>query len=128
MFKAGAQEVYLPTTENILDGKTIAPGLQPQILTKPDQAALVQKNLSFVANRTMITSAHMQRTNKMGSTADNSVVAQDFHVWGTHGLYIVDGSIFPTSVGANPMQSIYTIAKIFADHWDPGARRSAQPE
>jgi choline dehydrogenase-like flavoprotein len=32
------------------------------------------------------------------------------------GLYVVDGSIFPTSVGANPMQSIYTIAKIFADH------------
>ena len=26
----------------------------------------------------------------------------------------MDSSIFPTSVGANPMQSIYTFAKIFA--------------
>ncbi len=45
-------------------------------------------------------------------------MGQDFHVWGTEGLYVVDGSILPTSVGANPMQSIYTIAKIFADHWN----------
>ncbi|MGI9075060.1 MAG: GMC oxidoreductase, partial [Bryobacteraceae bacterium] len=51
------------------------------------------------------------------ATPQNSVVGQDFHVWGTQSLYVVDGSIFPTSVGANPMQSIYTVAKIFADHW-----------
>jgi choline dehydrogenase-like flavoprotein len=36
-------------------------------------------------------------------------------VWGTQTLYVVDGSVFPTSIGANPMQSIYTFAKIFAD-------------
>jgi len=28
---------------------------------------------------------------------------------------VVDGSVFATSIGANPMQSIYTFAKIFAD-------------
>jgi len=28
---------------------------------------------------------------------------------------VVDVSVFPTSIGANPMQSIYTFAKIFAD-------------
>ena len=65
----------------------------------------------------MVTSAHMQATDKMGSAAANSVVGYDFRVWGTQNLYVVDGSIFPTSAGANPMQSIYTIAKIFADHW-----------
>jgi choline dehydrogenase-like flavoprotein len=43
-------------------------------------------------------------------------VGRDFHVWGTERLYVVDGSVFPTSIGANPMQSIYTFAKIFADH------------
>jgi choline dehydrogenase-like flavoprotein len=61
-------------------------------------------------------------TNKMGSTPQDSVVAEDFHVWGTRDLYVVDGSIFPTSFGANPMQSIYTIAKIFADHWNEDGR------
>jgi choline dehydrogenase-like flavoprotein len=29
-------------------------------------------------------------------------------------FYVMDSSIFPTSVGANPMQTIYTFAKIFA--------------
>lgn len=118
MFKAGATEVYVPTTENILGEKAADTALQPEVLTSPDQAVLARKNLQFIPNRTMISSAHMQATDKMGSTPQNSVVAQDFHVWGTQGLYVVDGSVFPTSVGANPMQSIYTIAKIFADHWN----------
>ncbi len=126
MFNAGAKQVYLPTTEDILGlggggaspRKGLQIGLQPQILTSPDQAVLVEKNLKFISNRSMVTSAHMQGTDKMGADPRESVVGQDFHVWGTEGLYVVDGSIFPTSVGANPMQSIYTIAKIFADHWN----------
>ena len=61
----------------------------------------------------------MQSTDKMGSGSSNSVVSRDFRVWGTEGLYVVDGSIFPTSIGANPMQSIYTFAKIFADRLAP---------
>ena len=36
-------------------------------------------------------------------------------VIGAESLYVVDVSVFPTSIGANPMQSIYTFAKIFAD-------------
>ena len=124
MFKAGAKEVYLPTTEDILGNGSEGPkhgaeaGMEPQMLTSPDQAALVEKNLRFISNESIVTSAHMQATDKMGASPESSVVGQDFHVWGTEGLYVVDGSIFPTSVGANPMQSIYTIAKIFADHWN----------
>jgi hypothetical protein len=59
----------------------------------------------------------------MGSSDVNSVVRRDFHVWGTKNLYVVDGSVFPTSIGANPMQSIYTFAKIFADHVASGRIR-----
>jgi choline dehydrogenase-like flavoprotein len=120
MFKAGAKEVYLPTTEELLGDSVRASvqGLQPQVLTSAAQAALVERNLKFVANRTMVTSAHMQATDKMGADAQTSVVGQDFHVWGTKDLFVVDGSVFPTSVGANPMQSIYTVAKIFADRWN----------
>jgi choline dehydrogenase-like flavoprotein len=130
MFKAGAKEVYLPTTENLLGDEGGSTELRPQVLTSSDQAALVEKNLHFVPDHTMITSAHMQSTDKMGSTAENSVVGQDFHVWGTRDLYVVDGSIFPTSIGANPMQSIYTVAKIFADHWNTreGCRGATSPD
>jgi choline dehydrogenase-like flavoprotein len=63
----------------------------------------------------MMSTAHLQATNKMGASPRDSVVSRDFRVWGTEGLYVVDGSVFPTSIGANPMQSIYTFAKIFAD-------------
>jgi hypothetical protein len=36
------------------------------VLTSADEAALVEKNMHFIANRTMVTSAHMQATDKMG--------------------------------------------------------------
>jgi len=110
MFLAGAKQVFLPTTEDILGD-----GASPVILTDRKQADAVEKNLRFIPNQTIITSAHMQATNKMGSSPKNSVVSREFRVWGTERLYVVDGSVFPTSVGANPMQSIYTFAKIFAD-------------
>jgi choline dehydrogenase-like flavoprotein len=64
----------------------------------------------------------MQATDKMGASPSEGVVASDFHVWGTSRLYVVDGSVFPTSIGANPMQSIYTFAKIFADGMTAAAR------
>jgi choline dehydrogenase-like flavoprotein len=110
MFLAGAKQVFLPTTEDILGD-----GVSPVVLTSPKQAEAVETNLRFIPNETIVTSAHMQATNKMGSSEATSVVSRDFRVWGTRNLYVVDGSVFPTSIGANPMQSIYTFAKIFAD-------------
>ncbi|HLH01960.1 MAG TPA: GMC oxidoreductase [Bryobacteraceae bacterium] len=119
MFQAGAKEVYLPTTEDILEQpKSSSQQFEPQVFRSADEAASIDKKLRFIPNRTMLSSAHMQATDKMGATPQDSVVGQDFHVWGTQNLFVVDGSVFPTSVGANPMQSIYTIAKIFADHWN----------
>jgi choline dehydrogenase-like flavoprotein len=117
MFLAGAKEVYLPTTEDVLGD-----GVSPLILTSPQQADAVERNLRFVPNQTIVTSAHMQATNKMGASPANSVVSRRFQVWGTTNLYVVDASVFPTSIGANPMQSLYTFAKIFADRMAQTAR------
>ncbi len=114
MFRAGAKEVFLPTNEDLLGDNTTGE-LKPLILTEGRQADAVEKNLRFIPNRSIVTSAHLQATNKMGASPKDSVVSKDFKVWGTDGLYVVDGSVFPTSIGANPMQSIYTFAKIFAD-------------
>lgn len=114
MFLAGAKEVYLPTTEYLLAAPQTE-NLHGAVLTDIKQANQAAKNIEFLPNRTILTSAHMQATDKMGADPRNSVVGRDFHVWGTRDLYVVDGSIFPTSIGANPMQSIYTFAKIFAD-------------
>lgn len=109
MFLAGAKQVMLPTTENLLS-ENPETELKPFVLTSAKQAEAIETRLQFIPNRTIVTSAHMQGTNKIGS-----VVSRGFKVIGTDSLYVVDGSIFPTSIGANPMQSIYTFAKIFAD-------------
>jgi choline dehydrogenase-like flavoprotein len=50
-----------------------------------------------------------------GTDPANSVVDTRQEVWGTKNLFVADSSIHPYSVGANPMQTIYTLAKIFAD-------------
>jgi choline dehydrogenase-like flavoprotein len=117
MFLAGAKQVYLPTTEDVLGN-----GTSSTVLTSPEQAASVEKNLRFTPNQTILSSAHMQATNKMGTHEQDSVVSVNFEVFGRRSLYVVDGSVFPSSIGANPMQSIYTFAKIFADRMNAGRK------
>lgn len=113
---AGANEVYLPTTEDVFGGNQDgAEELRPAVLRDSQRADAVCDRLQFIPNRTILTSAHMQATDKMGPNPASSVVSRNFRVWGVDRLYVVDGSIFPTSIGANAMQSIYTFAKIFAD-------------
>lgn len=126
MFQAGASEVYLPTLERVVQS-TQAATVQPVVLTNIRQAKAAAENLQFIPNETILTSAHMQATDKMGASPTDSVVGRDFHVWGTRNLYVVDGSIFPTSIGANPMQSIYTFAKIFADSTSTESQTVASP-
>ena len=115
MFAAGAKRVLIPSSENLLGSGTEAPG--GLFLTDPKQADEVSQRLAFIPNRTALTSAHLQGSNKMGTSPANSVVGPDHHVWGTKALYVMDSSIFPSSIGANPMQSIYTFAKLLADRW-----------
>lgn len=106
MLKAGAKKIFIPSNE-----------LSETEITTEDQAEKVAMQLKFVSNRTTLTSAHLQSSCKMGSDPKKSVVDHNHRVWETQNVYVVDGSVFPSSVGANPMQSIYTIAKIFADRW-----------
>ncbi len=107
MFKAGAKKLIIPTFES------------NNIFLNYDQAAKTIDQLEFKKFQNAISSAHMQSTNKMGADPETSVVDHRFRVWEHPNLYIVDSSIFPTSVGANPMQTIYTIGKIFADMIPP---------
>jgi hypothetical protein len=139
MFLAGAQKVIVPSNENLLGESDFDP-MRGVFLCNIDQADLVKEHLDFIPNRTLLTAAHIQAANKIGPSPDVSVVSTRQRVWNviTRGevpnLYIMDSSIFPTSVGANPMQSIYTFAKIFADRlihgidavWHPSLRVPAR--
>ncbi len=81
-----------------------------------------------------ISSAHMQGSNKLGKTPEQSVVSLNFKVWNfkekkeISNLYVCDSSIFPTSVGANSMQSIYSIAKIFVDQHIAQTQKRAESD
>ena len=120
MFLAGAKEVIIPSNENFLGLDNFDPMIG-SYLTSIEQADLVEKNLQFIPNRTLLTSAHLQATNKLGTSPDTSVASTRQRIWNVvtkeeiPNLYVMDSSMFPTSVGANPMQSIYTFAKIFSD-------------
>jgi choline dehydrogenase-like flavoprotein len=116
---AGAKQVIVPSNENFLNLPDFDP-MHGTYLHHIEQADLVEKNLQFTPNRTFLTAAHLQATNKIGPSPESAVVSTSQRVWNTAGeeipnVFVMDSSIFPTSVGANPMQSIYTFAKIFSD-------------
>src|SRR5262249_28787991 len=49
---------------------------------------------------------------KMGTSSSSSVVSShDLHVWGYPGLYVIDGSVIPSSTFRNPSNTILAIAE-----------------
>jgi hypothetical protein len=75
---------------------------------------------------------HNQGGCAMAESAKHGVVDADGRVWGCQGLYVLDGSVFPKSVGVNPSATIAAVAErcisvFIATHapWDrnsPGYR------
>jgi hypothetical protein len=138
MFLAGAKKVIIPSNENFLNQPNFDP-MRGVYLTSIDQADVVEQNLEFFPNRTLLTSAHLQATNKMGPSPQVGVVSTNQRVWDMSAsadkprevpnLYVMDSSMFPTSVGANPMQSLYTFARIFSERFifAMGKTPSARP-
>ena len=53
---------------------------------------------------------HQMGTMRMGNDPDTSVVNRDQRVHGIPNLYVIDGSVFPTSGGYNPTLTIEALA------------------
>ena len=60
--------------------------------------------------------AHQMGGCRMGADPSRSVVNQELRHHVIENLYVIDGSVFPTSLGVNPMESIYGIASWASDH------------
>ena len=54
--------------------------------------------------------AHQMGGCRMGADPSNSVVNPELRHHELENLFVVDGSVFPTSLGVNPMESIYGLA------------------
>ena len=67
-------------------------------------------SVGYGPNQTVYISFHQLGSARMGADRSTSVVGGDNRVHGIEGLYVMDGSTFPTASGVNPMISIQTIA------------------
>ena len=66
------------------------------------------------AGQAQIVSFHIMGSARMGRTAADSVCDPSGQVWDTPGLYLLDGSAFPTASGVNPMVTIESLAHMNA--------------
>jgi len=101
MEAAGAREVYTTHTRPI----SYKPGANSSHSQWSDEVRRrgVRKGVTFF-------SYHQMGSCRMGIDPSASVVDGDNECHDVKGLFVVDGSTFPTASGVNPMLSIYAIA------------------
>jgi choline dehydrogenase-like flavoprotein len=78
-------------------------------LASPDQLAKVDQ-FPIAPGYSSFTSAHNQGTCRMGLTAATSVVDQNLKVHGLDNVYVMDGSVMPTSASTHVMIPIMVMA------------------
>jgi choline dehydrogenase-like flavoprotein len=98
-FAAGATEVY----PNIARVGVLKPGDLPQF-----------EATSFKPAELRLEAFHPMGTARIAADEREGVCAIDGSVHGARNLYVADGSLFPTSVGVNPMMTIIAFAKQIA--------------
>ena len=66
-------------------------------------------------NRLMMFSAHVNGTCRIGTDPRTSGATPDGERHGVPGLYIADGSLLPTGLGANPQETIMAISSVISE-------------
>ncbi len=102
LFAAGAEKVMLPTSN------------QAEIKFKADIGPVID-SLKNEPARFRYTSYHPQGSCRMASDPKTSVVGPTGESHDVTGLWVVDGSILPTSIGYNPSETIYALASYISD-------------
>ena len=107
LFAAGAKEIILPYTRRIV------------IQQESDLEIIRQRGIA--ENDILITSSHPQGTLRMGADSCGAVVDSYGEAHAVKGLFVVDASLFPTSIGVPPMLTIAAmadrIARRLAANW-----------
>jgi choline dehydrogenase-like flavoprotein len=101
VFAAGAKSAFLLHTDR---------GCQ---LDSDDPAPL--EGVEFGALRQPMFTAHLMGGCAMGPDPDTSVVNNKLRHHRVPNLFVVDGSVLPTSLGVNPSETIYGIARWATD-------------
>jgi choline dehydrogenase-like flavoprotein len=121
LFTASIED--LPYIENRVDdlGEGVAPGLGKIGVTYHVPAELRARakrfrelmreafapfSVRFLKRLGAPNLGHPMGTCRMGTSPETSVTAPDGSVWGHEGLYVVDASVFPSSLGINPALTV----------------------
>ena len=108
LLAAGAREVTIPA-------------IPPKRVTS--MGALDALDFSFVRPHAIpLTAVHPMGTMRMGENPKTSVVRSTGEHHQVRGLFVADGSLFPTSIGGPPQVSIYAFALHIAPHAAERAR------
>jgi choline dehydrogenase-like flavoprotein len=94
-FAAGAVEVY----PNIVRAGVLRPGDLPRF-----------EATDFRPSELRLEAFHPMGTARMAADPREGACAPDGSVHGTRDLYVADASLFPTSVGVNPMMTVIAFA------------------
>lgn len=109
LFAAGAKEIVLPYTRRVI----IRRGSNLEVI----------RQRGIVENDMLITSSHPQGTLRMGRDPRRTVVDSTGEAHNVKGLFVVDASLFPTSIGVPPMLTVAAmadrIARRLATNWPP---------
>ena len=100
-FAAGAKEIYLPTF------------YRPVIKNQKELGSITSRN--WKAHDLMLSAFHALGTARIGTNSGNSVAGPNHECHMVPGLFIVDGSSVPTSLGVNPQETIMAMATRAAD-------------
>ena len=96
-FKAGAKEVYIPGITSFTT-----------LHNEEELDRFIKRNRS--ARNFALLPFHPLGTVRVGANAKQGVCDTDHKVFGWEGLYVMDGSSVPSSLGANPQVTIMALA------------------
>ncbi len=87
----------------------------PNHIRSKSQIDAIVDAAPFDVGRVAVFTAHQMGGCAMGDDASRSVVrSEDLRHHRIENLYVIDGSVFPTSLGVNPQESIYGLSRLMA--------------
>ncbi len=95
--------------------KVLSLHLDPVVMEKPEDLDKLDR-APWEPSRLRIFTAHQMGGCAMGKDPSTSVVDPHLRYHPMDNLFIVDGSVFPTSLGVNPQETIFGIARWAAQH------------
>jgi choline dehydrogenase-like flavoprotein len=95
LFAAGAKRVYIPA--------------RPLIELEPSDSLAPLERVALKPDSLPMTAVHPMSSVPMGDDPDHSAVDSRGKHHHLEGLWVADGSLFPTSIGVPPQMSIYAL-------------------